>query len=255
MARQGQPAPSASSQGPASTVYPGGCDDAGVRSRATVQATYDRMSPVYARLSDSSERPFSQEALTALLRPGPGDTVLDVGCGPGRVLIELAEQVGSGGRVVGIDISAGMCRRARTRVEQARCTSQVTVIQADAAAVPLADGCLDAAFMSFSLELFDDDEIDQVLAELRRVLSPRGRLGVVCMAASGSRWPMGQLYRWAHTRMPTLVDCRPIDAAGTLTAAGWTVTQHRRRSMWGLAVDLMLASPAGGQINPTGSQL
>lgn len=218
---------------------------AGVRSRATVQATYDRMSPVYAWLSDSSERPFSQEAVTSLLRPRTGETVLEVGCGPGRVLVELAEHVGPRARVVGVDLSAGMGRRARRRADRHRHPAQVAVLQADGASLPLHDGSVDAAFMGFTLELFDDDEIGQVLAEQHRVLAPHGRLCVVCMAASGSVWPMGQLYRWAHAHLPTLVDCRPIDATGPLAAAGFTVTERRRRSMSGLGVDLLLASPAG----------
>lgn len=233
------------------TGQPRGCDDAGVRSRATVQATYDRMSPVYAWLSDSSERPFSQEAVTALLQPCPGETVLDVGCGPGRVLVELAEHTGPSARVVGVDLSAGMGRRARRRVQHADQSAQVAVLQADAASLPLRDGCADAAFLGFTLELFDDDETGHVLAQVGRVLTPHGRLCVVSMAGSGSLWPMGQLYQWAHTHMPTLIDCRPIDTAGTLTAADFTVTEHRRRSMWGLAVDLLLASPPGDGITET----
>jgi ubiquinone/menaquinone biosynthesis C-methylase UbiE len=209
-----------------------------------VQATYDRMSPVYAWLSDGSERPISREALTSLLRPRAGETVLEVGCGPGRVLVELAELVGPGARVIGVDLSAEMGRRALRRAEHADQAGQVAVLQADAASLPLRDGCVDAAFMGFTLELFDDDEIGHVLAEVSRVLAPRGRLCVVSMAETGSVWPMGPLYRWAHVRMPTLVDCRPIDAVGPLVEAGFTVTDRRRRSMWGLAVDLLLASPA-----------
>ena len=221
-----------------------GCDDVAMRSRARVQATYDRMSPVYGWLADSSERTFSQEALTSLLRPRPGETVLEVGCGPGRVLVELAEHVGPSARVVGVDLSAGMVRQAYRRAEHLDHTGQVAVLQCDAASLPLLDGCVDAAFTSFTLELFDDDEIGDVLAQVGRVLTPNGRLCVVCMAASGSVRPMGQLYRWAHRRMPTLVDCRPLDATGPLGEAGFTVTEHRRRSMWGLAVDLLVASPA-----------
>lgn len=209
------------------------------------------MSPVYASLSDGSERPFSQEALTSLLRPRPEETVLDVGCGPGRVLVELAEHVSPSPRVIGVDLSAGMGRRARRRVEHADQAAQVAVLQADAVSLPLQDSCADAAFMGFTLELFDDDEIGEVLAQVRRVLTPRGRLCVVNMAETGSVWPLGPLYRWAHHRMPTLVDCRPIDAKGKLAAAGFTLTERRHRSMWGLAVDLLLAAPAGEGVTET----
>lgn len=217
-----------------------------------MQASYDRLSPVYAWLSDSSERPFSQEALTSLVGPVAGQTVLDVGCGPGRVLVELAEHVGPSGRVVGVDLSGGMVRQARRRVERrSEDASRVVVLQADAACLPLPDGGVDAAFLGFTLELFDDDDIGDVLAELGRVLGPLGRLCVVSMAASGSVWPMGQLYRWAHTHVPTLVDCRPIDAAARLVGAGYAVTEQRRRTMWGLAVDLLLAVPASGDVSKT----
>jgi demethylmenaquinone methyltransferase/2-methoxy-6-polyprenyl-1,4-benzoquinol methylase len=206
---------------------------------------------VYAWLSDSSERPFSQEALSGLLQPRLEEFVLEVGCGPGRVLVELTEHVGAGGRVVGVDLAAGMGGRARRRADDAGRSAQVAVLQADAASLPLRDGCVDAAFMGFTLELFDDDEIGSVLAQLGRVLRPSGRLCVVSMAASGSVWPMGPLYRWAHVRLPSLVDCRPIDAAARLHSAGWTVTKRRRRSMWGLAVDLLLATPAGDHLTET----
>lgn len=202
-------------------------------------------------LSDSSERPISQEALTSLLRPRSRETVLDVGCGPGRVLVELAEHVGPSARVIGVDLSAGMGRQALRRLEHVDQSAQVAVLQADAVFLPLQDGCADAAFMGFTLELFDDDEIGHALTQVGRVLAPHGRLCVVSMAGSGSVWPMGQLYRWAHAHMPTLVDCRPIDATGTLAAAGFTVTERRHRSMWGLAVDLLLASPAGEGVTET----
>jgi demethylmenaquinone methyltransferase/2-methoxy-6-polyprenyl-1,4-benzoquinol methylase len=156
--------------------------------------------------------------------------------------------------VIGVDLSGGMGRRARRRAEHAHQSQQVAAMQADAASLPLLDGCVDAAFMGFTLELFDDDEIGEVLAQIRRVLTPRGRLCVVCMAETGSVWPMGPLYRWAHHRMPTLVDCRPIDPTHPLAKAGFTLTHRRRRSMWGLAVDLLLATRAGGRISETSSR-
>ena len=215
-----------------------------MRPRSSVQAAYDRLSPLYAWLSDSSERALSSEALDDLLRPAPDETVLEVGCGPGRVLVELAQRMGANGQVVGVDLARGMARRARRRVEHATGPSSVVVLQGDAAALPLAERTVDAIFLSFTLELFDDDEIGVVLAELRRVLAPRGRLCLACMADTGSTWPMGEMYRWAHQHAPQVVDCRPIDTVGWVRAAGFRVTDHRRRSMWGLAVDLVRAEAA-----------
>lgn len=215
-----------------------------MRPRSTVRATYDRLSPVYARLSDSSERQLSQEALAHLLRPRPGETVLEVGCGTGRVLVEIAERMGPDGRVVGVDLSGRMARQGRRRVMHAARAAQAAVLQSDAVDLPLIDRGVDAVFMSFTLELFDDDEVGSVLAQIRRVLTPQGRLCLVCMASTGSVWPMGQLYRWAHARAPSVVDCRPIDPVVCLNPAGFTITQRRQRSMWGLAVDLVLAVPA-----------
>lgn len=91
------------------------------------------------------------------------------------MLIELTEHLGPRARVIGVDISAGMSQRASRRVAHAGHTGQVAVLQADAASLPLMDGCVDG-LQGFTLELFDDDEIGDVLAEVGRVLTPHGRL-------------------------------------------------------------------------------
>jgi ubiquinone/menaquinone biosynthesis C-methylase UbiE len=49
----------------------------------------------------------------------PGMTVLDAGCGPGRLTIPLAEEVGPHGKVVALDIQPGMLHRAREKAEAA----------------------------------------------------------------------------------------------------------------------------------------
>jgi len=53
----------------------------------------------------------------------PGMNVLDVGCGLGRITIPLAEAVGFGGEVTGIDIQEGMLREAQDRARKARLTN------------------------------------------------------------------------------------------------------------------------------------
>lgn len=80
---------------------------------------YDLFSTFY---DAALERPYlahRQQALDALA-PGPGMTVVDVGCGTGASFPLLAAAVGPQGRVIGIDASPGMLGRARRRVQRNR---------------------------------------------------------------------------------------------------------------------------------------
>lgn len=68
------------------------------------------------------DNPFSKiacaEVITQHLYLKPGMVVLDVGCGPGRVTIPVAKQVGNLGEVVAVDIQDGMLQRAREKARQ-----------------------------------------------------------------------------------------------------------------------------------------
>jgi ubiquinone/menaquinone biosynthesis C-methylase UbiE len=61
----------------------------------------------------------------------PGMAVLDVGCGPGRLTIPIARQVGQQGEVVAMDIQAGMLQRAREKARAANLTN-IRFLQAGA---------------------------------------------------------------------------------------------------------------------------
>src|SRR4051794_34640497 len=63
---------------------------------------------------DTAMKPFSDAALTrAAVRPG--ERVIDIGCGCGDTSLQLAELVGSGGKVLGVDVSRPMLERAKAR--------------------------------------------------------------------------------------------------------------------------------------------
>ena len=59
-----------------------------------------------------------------------------------------------------------------------------------------------------------------VLAEVRRVLRPAGRVGIVAMAESANQNVMTDMYAWLHRHFPHFVDCRPIDVGVLLGRAG-----------------------------------
>lgn len=107
------------------------------------------------------------------LAPRPGDTVVDIGSGPGLLTLELARAVGPQGRAIGVEPSAEM-RAASTR----RCADRdnVEIVDGTAEALPLAAGSVDGAVALQVFEYLPD--IAAALREIARVLRPGARLVV-----------------------------------------------------------------------------
>jgi ubiquinone/menaquinone biosynthesis C-methylase UbiE len=108
----------------------------------------------------------------AMLDVHVGDAVLDVGCGAGDDLRQLAELVGSSGRAVGLDSSETMLQQARSR-----CAGMpVEYHLGDAAQLPFADGTFDACRADRVFQHLDDPL--QAMKELVRVVRVGGRVVV-----------------------------------------------------------------------------
>jgi arsenite methyltransferase len=102
-------------------------------------------------------------------------TVLDVGCGTGFPMLELAGRLGSTCRVHGIDPWAAALQRA-SRKAQVRQVRNVSLWQGDAAALPFPDGQFDLVVSNLGINNFSDPEA--VLRECRRVSRPAARLAL-----------------------------------------------------------------------------
>jgi demethylmenaquinone methyltransferase/2-methoxy-6-polyprenyl-1,4-benzoquinol methylase len=199
------------------------------------RAAYDRLSRWYDWIAGSEEG-FVRQAI-GLLALRPGERVVEIGCGTGKALVEMAAQTGISGLVLGVDLSAGMLRRASERAGG----QPVRLCQSDALALPCPDGSCDAVLMTFTLELFTNAEMAPVLAEIRRVLRPGGRLGIAALLETDApRW-MERLYGVFHRRFPRLVDCRPIRAGRMLVENGFILQHQERQSMWGLPLEIVVA--------------
>lgn len=109
-----------------------------------------------------------------LCQIGPGSHVLDVGCGVGMTAAYLAKTIGC--HVTGIDLREGMIDRSNERAEREGVMDRVSFQVADAAALPFDDDAFDVVMCESVLALVKDQP--RVLAEMRRVLKPGGRLGV-----------------------------------------------------------------------------
>jgi demethylmenaquinone methyltransferase / 2-methoxy-6-polyprenyl-1,4-benzoquinol methylase len=131
---------------------------------------FDRIAPVYdpmnRLMTAGLDRRWRRETAAAVVRPG--DRVLDVCCGTGDLAVAAAR---AGGRVTGIDFSEPMLERARRKAPE------LSWVQGDALAMPFEDGSFEVVTIGFGLRNLEDER--RGLAELRRVLVPGGRLGVL----------------------------------------------------------------------------
>lgn len=104
---------------------------------------------------------------------GPGDRVLDVGCGPGHLARQLAGIVGPGGHVLGVDASAPMVAYATShRHRPATCEFRVAFGQE----LPEPNASIDVITCTFAMHHIPRDSRAATLAHMYRVLRPGGRL-------------------------------------------------------------------------------
>jgi SAM-dependent methyltransferase len=107
-----------------------------------------------------------QRQLRRFLRLGPGDRVIDLGCGSGRSILWNAA---SGATFTGVDVSPFFAQEARATADLAL---------ADLRQLPFADGTFTKAYALDVLEHLSPEALDAMLAEASRVLAPGGVLFV-----------------------------------------------------------------------------
>jgi demethylmenaquinone methyltransferase/2-methoxy-6-polyprenyl-1,4-benzoquinol methylase len=200
-----------------------------------VREMFDRIAPVYDAMNRvmtaGLDRRWRRETARAVVRPG--DRVLDACCGTGDLALAARD---AGGRVTGVDFSERMLARARRKAPE------LEWVRADLLELPFGDASFDAATVGFGVRNLED--LERGLSELRRVLRPGGRLGV--LEITRPRGPLQPFYRlWfdglvplagkflpggaAYTYLPASVRRfpEPEDLAELLRAAGFGAVRFR----------------------------
>jgi len=113
-----------------------------------------------------------QEVLIAPAQLGPGQIVVDFGCGPGGLAVELARRVAPGGKVIGVDINEAFLARTLERAEAEGVAGLIETVHLDSETLPLMSGSVDRVVCKNVLEYVADPE--HVIGEFHRVLKPGG---------------------------------------------------------------------------------
>jgi ubiquinone/menaquinone biosynthesis C-methylase UbiE len=176
----------------------------------------------------------------------PGQRLLDVGCGPGTITVDLAERVAPG-RVVGIDLEAQVIQKAAELLGR-KGKSNVTFTTGDLYSLAFDDASFDVVHAHQVLQHLTDPHA--ALKEMHRVLTPGGILAVRDSAYSAFTWAPAEpwLDRWLELyHQVTKRNGAEADAGryllGWVQAAGftdvkassstWTFADPDSRAWWG----------------------
>jgi ubiquinone/menaquinone biosynthesis C-methylase UbiE/uncharacterized protein YbaR (Trm112 family) len=188
-----------------------------------VTKTYDWFAHRYdgvKRFNPEYERWFIAGPLMQALWRVKRPLLLDVATGTGRLPMALLQE-GFVGQIIGLDLSRGMLRQTRTKLEPYQ--EQVDLIWQDASMLPFHDGVFDAVTCLESLEFLPQPL--EALAEMVRVLAPGGTLLLTNRVGRESRLLPGRalprpLFKQVLTTYPLRdVQIRPWQADYDLAMA------------------------------------
>jgi SAM-dependent methyltransferase len=210
-------------------------------SRAQARSFYD----AFGAKQDAQgfyEDPPNRE-LAAQLELGNAGSLLEFGCGTGRLAAQLlGGPLGASARYLGLDQSHTMAELARARL--APFGARARVEQTDGSMqLPAADGSADRFLSTYVLDLLSHEDIAALVDEAARVLRPGGLAGLSGLVPGRSPWArcVTALWRAVHRWDPARVGgCRPLELAPFFPGPLWEVCHASRHSWRGLTSGVLV---------------
>ena len=187
---------------------------------------WDELAPYHAAIENNY---FDLPSLRRIL-PGLGESVLVVGAGQGLIVAELLKM---GFQCEGVDFSAEMIRYARLR-------RGLSLIQADAKAMPLKAGAYQTIIYATGVVDFiaDEAEIKRIMDEAARIVSPMGSIFVAFYRASAAVESLLTKLGLLHNHILLQREALELNRLGSFQMLGW-VANKAGVGYFGAAVLLM----------------
>jgi ubiquinone/menaquinone biosynthesis C-methylase UbiE len=205
----------------------------------------------WAEMHEPIDRLFSAltQTVLELAAPQPGERVIDIGCGSGTTVLELARRVGPSGYVLGADISQQSVEKAQSRIAAAG-LSQAEVSICDVSVHPFATDSFDLAFSRFGVMFFTDPTA--TFTNLRRGMKRGGRLTfAVFRTPQENPWGTAPVAAVRHL-LPPITPAGPDDPG----QFSWADPARVRRILEGAGfeqISLMRHDPAMRLAGPGGA--
>ena len=162
-----------------------------------IAGMFDAIAPRYDTLnhllSAGRDRSWRRRAILELRLSGR-ERVLDVCTGTADLAIEAAtSRAGCASEVIGLDSAEGMLALGLAKIRRAGLERLIHLVRGDATRIPVADRSVDAITIAFGIR--NVERIDAACAEMRRVLTPGGRLAILEFAVPTTPG-LSAIYLW-----------------------------------------------------------
>ncbi|HZC52132.1 MAG TPA: class I SAM-dependent methyltransferase [Mycobacterium sp.] len=177
------------------------------------------------------------------------DSVLEFGCGTGRLGARMLETLPPTASYLGVDVSARMVALTTARLRRWQSRARVQHVDGSLP-LPVADAAADRVVSTYVFDLLEETYARAALDDLRRALAPGGLLCLASLTFGESPVERGLSAAWSALwrRAPRLLGgCRPIRLDALLDPADWHVRHRHLAHAFGLVSEVVTATPATGR--------
>ena len=143
-------------------------------------------------------------ALLDAVQVRPGEAILEIGCGSGVVLREIARRTAGANPITGIDLNPYLLREAMSLATHEGLADRFALQEGQGEAIPVASSSVDVAL---SCTVMEEGNAERMLTELVRVTRPGGRLAVIVRSLDLPWWvhPPLSPELWPKVNRPGLI--------------------------------------------------